>query len=134
MKLGLRYQTTYRYEEPVGFSPHEVRLFPRSDRFSRVRRLDFATTPKGTIRYSRDMFENIVASCYFPERSTELTFRLAINLDLDEKDPFHFILESGAADLPFEYDARTAALLGSYRKRQTTEDLVVPGWRAPTSR
>ena len=34
MKLGLRYQITYRYDEPVGFSPHEVRLFPRSDRAS----------------------------------------------------------------------------------------------------
>ncbi|MDP9004644.1 MAG: hypothetical protein M3N12_07625, partial [Verrucomicrobiota bacterium] len=49
VKLGLRYQTTYRYEEPVGFSPHDVRLFPRSDRFSRVRRLDFTTAPKGTV-------------------------------------------------------------------------------------
>jgi putative ABC transport system permease protein len=111
MKLGLRYQTTYRYEEPVGFSPHEVRLFPRSDRFSRVRRLDFTTTPKATIRYSRDVFENTVASCYFPERSKELTFRLAINLDLDEKDPFHFILDPDAVELPFAYDGRTRDLL-----------------------
>jgi hypothetical protein len=62
MKLGLRYQTTYCYEEAVGFSPHDVRLFPRSDRFSRVRRLDFATTPKATVRFSRDVFENTVAS------------------------------------------------------------------------
>jgi len=60
VKLGLRYQTVYRYEEPVGFSPHEVRLFPRTDRFCRVRRLDFTTSPKGTIRFSRDVFENIV--------------------------------------------------------------------------
>ena len=132
MKLGLRYQTTYRYAEPVGFSPHDVRLFPRSDRFSRVRRLDFTTTPKATIRYSRDVFENTVASCYFPERSTELTFRLAINLDLDEKDPFHFILEPGAVELPFVYDARTRELLAAYRERHVKELLTVPGWEAPT--
>src|SRR2546421_3471385 len=132
MKLGLRYQTTYRYEEPVGFSPHDVRLFPRSDRFSRVRRLDFSTTPKGTIRYSRDIFENTVASCYFPERSKELTFRLAINLDLDEKDPFHFILDPGAVEMPFDYDERTRNLLAAYREIQTKHDLKVPGWSAPT--
>ena len=71
MKLGLRYQTVYRYEEPVGFSPHDVRLFPRSDRFSRVRRLDFTASPKATIRYSRDIFEKTVASCFFPERGTD---------------------------------------------------------------
>jgi transglutaminase-like putative cysteine protease len=132
VRLGLRYQTTYRYEEPVGFSPHEVRLFPRSDRFSRVRRLDFSTIPKATIRYGRDLFENTVASCYFPERSKELTFRLAINLDLDEKDPFHFILERGAVGMPFEYDERTRDLLAAYRKAQVKQELKVPGWEAPT--
>jgi transglutaminase-like putative cysteine protease len=134
MKLGLRYQTTYRYEEPVGFSPHDVRLFPRSDRFSRVRRLDFTATPKATIRYSRDVFENTVASCFFPERSQELEFRLAINLDLDEKDPFHFILESGAAEIPFEYDADISRFLAPYRERCARERLVVPGWEPPTSK
>src|SRR3954453_2102185 len=134
MKLGLRYQTTYRYEEQVGFSPHQVRLFPRSDRFGRVRRFDFTTTPKATIRYSRDVFENTVASCYFPERSKELTFRLAINLDLDEKDPFHFILEPGAVEMPFEYDKRTCDLLAAYREPQVKQDLKVPGWQPPTSK
>ena len=134
MKLGLRYQTTYRYEEPVGFSPHHVRLFPRSDRFSRVRRLDFTMLPKGTVRYSRDVFENTVASCFFPERAKELEFRLALNLDLDEKDPFHFILENGAVELPFEYDPAIAPLLEPYRARRTKDRLVVPGWDAPTIR
>lgn len=134
MKLGLRYQTTYHYEEAVGFAPHDVRLFPRSDRFSRVRRLDFTTTPKGTVRFSRDVFENTVASCFFPERSKELEFRLAVNLDLDEKDPFHFILENRAVETPFEYEARTAKLLASSRERHTRDRLVVPGWTPPTSR
>jgi transglutaminase-like putative cysteine protease len=134
VKLGLRYQTTYLYEEPVGFSPQDVRLFPRSDRFSRVRRLDFSTTPKATIRYWRDAFENTVASCYFPERSKELTFRLAINLDLDEKDPFHFILERDAAEMPFDYDKRTRDLLAGYREAQVKASLKVPGWESPTSK
>lgn len=134
MKLGLRYQTTYRYEEPVGFSPHEVRLFPRSDRFSRVRRLDFTTTPKATIRYWRDVFENTVASCYFPERSKELTFRLAINLDLDEKDPFHFILDRDAVEMPFEYDKRTRSVLAAYLETRGKQELKVPGWNPPTAK
>ncbi len=134
MKVGLRYQTTYRYEELVGFAPHDVRLFPRSDRFSRVRRLDFNATPKATIRYSRDLFENTVASCYFPGRAKEMAFRLALNLDLDEKDPFHFILERDAVELPFAYDARTQELLAAYRERQVKEPLVVPAWDAPSAK
>src|SRR5262245_18669896 len=134
VKLGLRYQTVYRYEEPVGFSPHEVRLFPRTDRFCRVRRLDFTTNPKGTIRFSRDVFENIVASCFFPERSKELEFRLSINLDLDEKDPFHFILEEKAVETPLAYDSFIAKLLAPYTQRQTGDRLAVPGWTPPTTK
>ena len=132
MKLGLRYQTTYRYEEPVAFSPHDVRLFPRADRFSRVRRLNFSTTPQATVRYWRDIFENTVASCYFPERSKELSFRLEINLDIEERDPFHFILDHGAVEMPFEYDERTRDFLAAYRATSPTDTLRVPGWTAPT--
>jgi transglutaminase-like putative cysteine protease len=89
--------------------------------------------PKGTVRFSRDVFENTVASCFFPERSKELEFRLAINLDLDEKDPFHFILEERAVETPFEYAAPIAKLLAPYREH-TKDRLVVPGWAPPSSR
>ena len=88
--------------------------------------------PKATVRFSRDVFENTVASCFFPERSKELEFRLAINLDLDEKDPFHFILENDAVETPFEYEAAIAKLLAPYRERRTRDRLVVPGWAPPT--
>jgi transglutaminase-like putative cysteine protease len=134
VKLGLRYQTTYRYKEPVGFSPQDVRLFPRSDRFSRVRRLEFTATPKATVRYGRDLFENTVASCYFPGRSKELTFRLVIDLDLDEKDPFHFILDPNAVEMPFEYDERAQKILAAYRTTSGKPKLEVPGWDPPTGK
>lgn len=133
MKLGLRYETTYRYEEPVGFSPHDVRLFPRSDRFHRIRSLEFITAPKATVRYWRDIFENTVASCFFPERSKELEIRLAINLDFDEKDPFDFILENSAVEMPFEYEKGMTKLLAPYLERQTGDCLTVPGWTPPTN-
>jgi transglutaminase-like putative cysteine protease len=134
MKLGLRFQTTYRYDDPVGLFPHEVRLFPRSDPFSRVRRLDFATNPKGTIRFWRDIFENTVASCFFPKGSKELEFRLAINLELDEKDPFRLVLEDAAVETPFQYEEAMSKLLASYCKRQTKDRLAVPGWAPPSGR
>ena len=75
-----------------------------------------------------------MAACYFPERSKELTFRLAINLDLDEKDPFHFILDPDAVEMPFGYDKRTAALLAAYRETRLKQELKVPGWDPPTPR
>ena len=132
MKLRIRYQTTYSYDRAVSFSPHDVRLFPRHDRFTRVRRLDFKTDPATNVRFARDVFDNTVASCFFPEASTELQLHLVLDLEIDEKDPFHFILENSAAELPFAYDPEILDVLEPYRKRRTLDNLTVPGWTAPT--
>ncbi len=101
MKLGLRYETAYRYEEPVAFSPHEVRLFPRTDRYHFVRRLSFTAHGNATVRYARDVFDNVFASCIYHEKMRELSYALEIDLDLETKDAFDFILEPGAVDSAF---------------------------------
>ncbi len=131
MNLGLRYKTVYQYEQAVGFSPHEVRLFPRVDRFQRVRRLEFSVNGGATIRYARDVFDNVVASCTFPEEMRDLCFELEIDLELEAKDAFDFILEPPAVDWPFAYEAELAGLLAPYLQRQTMDDIEVPGWRRP---
>src|ERR1700676_4539153 len=104
MKLRIRYQTTYIYDQAVSFPPHSVLLFPPQERFSRVRRLDFKTDPATNVRFARDVFDNTVASCFFPEASAELQLHLVLDLEIDEKDPFHFILENSAVERPFAYD------------------------------
>jgi transglutaminase-like putative cysteine protease len=131
VNLGLRYQTVYRYDEPVAFSPHDVRLFPRGDRYSRVRRLSFAANGEAAVRFARDVFDNIFAACFFPKKMSELRFDLEIDLELEEKDAFNFILASDAVEMPFDYGHELAPLLAPYLQRQTTGDLAVPGWQPP---
>src|SRR5216684_3018599 len=132
MKLGIRYETEYSYEEPVGFSPHDVRLFPKTNRFVQVRRLDFKTKPAATVRFSQDVFDNAVASCFFPERSPQLHLQLAIDLELEERDPFHFLLENYAVDLPFTYEPLLQPILEPYRERRSSGVLKVGSWSGPT--
>src|SRR5207237_10255569 len=81
VKIGIRYETIYRYDRAVRFSPHDVRLFPRTDRFVQMTRLDFRTKPETTVRFERDVFDNIVASCFFDQPSEMLELRLAIYVD-----------------------------------------------------
>jgi transglutaminase-like putative cysteine protease len=131
VKLGLRYETAYRYEEPVSFSPHEVRLFPRADRFSRVRHLGLKVNGDAVVRFSRDVFDNVVASCFFPVRLLELCFEVEIDLDLEEKDAFDFILREDAVEMPFVYNPELARVLAPYLQRQTTDPLAIPGWTPP---
>jgi transglutaminase-like putative cysteine protease len=134
VKLGIRYETKYSYSDIVAFSPHEVRLFPSGDLFCRVRRIDFKTSPEANVRFGRDVFDNTVAACYFPERSAELQLTLAIDVDLEKKDPFHFLLESDAVNLPFSYDAALVTILAPFRERRTSDELIVPGWEPPSAR
>lgn len=134
MQVGLRYESTYRYAEPVGFSPHEVRLLPRGDRFCHVRRIAFEVNGGATVRYSRDVFDNVVALCFFAEKFPELQFRLSIDLDLEERDPFDFILETHALELPFEYEPELNGILAPYLKRHTSGALEVPCWTTPAEK
>ena len=131
MKLGIRYETVYRYDRAVRFSPHDVRLFPRSDRFVQIARLDFRTKPETTIRFGRDVFDNIVASCFFEKAAEALELRLAIDVEVAKKNPFDFVLARRAAQMPFAYEEDMASIICAYRQRQTDDALSLSDWTPP---
>src|SRR6266853_635640 len=132
MKIGVRYETIYRYDRAVRFSPHDVRLFPRTDRFMQMTRLDFRTNPETTVRFGRDVFDNVVASCFFDQPSEMLELRLAIDVESTEKNPFDFVLSRRAVQMPFNYEEDIASIICAYRKRQTDESISLPGWTVPS--
>jgi len=131
VKLGIRYETVYRYDRAVRFSPHDVRLFPRSDRFVQIARLDFRTKPETTIRFGRDVFDNIVASCFFEKAAEALELRLAIDVEVAKKNPFDFVLARRAAQMPFAYEEDMASIICAYRQRQTDDALSLSDWTPP---
>ena len=131
--MGVRYQTTYTYDEPVSLSVHEVRLFPRGDHFTSVRALDFRTNTNANVRFGRDVFDNNIASCTFADRVTKLQFQLKLDLEVREKDPFHFLVAPDAVDLPIRYDRHMFSVLKPYRTRRTSAVLEIPCWQVPTA-
>ena len=132
MKVGIRYETIYRYDEAVRFSPHDVRLFPRNDRFVQIADLDFQTRPETTVRFGRDVFDNVVASCFFEKAAERLELRLAIDVEMVKKNPFDFVLARRAVQMPFTYAEDTASIICAYCQRQTDDPLVLAGWTPPT--
>ncbi|MEY2491244.1 MAG: hypothetical protein QOH24_195, partial [Verrucomicrobiota bacterium] len=132
VKFGIRYATTYRYDQAVTFSPHEVRLFPRNDRFYQTQRLDFHTHPATTVRFSRDLFDNVVAACFFGNASSALELKVALEVEVAKKNPFDFILAREAVELPFAYGREVEPMIRAYRTRQTADVIQLPGWRSPT--
>jgi transglutaminase-like putative cysteine protease len=131
VKLGIRYQTAYRYERPVHFSRHEIRLFPRGDIFTHVHRMKFETNDNAHIRFGRDIFDNCVATCSFPEPANELRIVLELDLQLAKKNPFDFLLRDDAVQLPLVYPAALRRVLAPFLQKEAGPALRIPGWKFP---
>jgi len=130
VKVTIQYQTQYAYAEPVSFSPHLFRLFPKSDRYLSVRRLAFQTNADAAIHYRRDLFDNEFASCFYPENSALLQVSLEIDLVLTPRNAFDFLLESRALDLPFAYTPAETHALSPYLQNRPAP--ILPFWQPPT--
>lgn len=111
MIVRIDYRAAYLYDEAVSLSPHVVRLFPRDPLAARIRTLDFRSNPSADCQYRRDLFDNLVARCFYPQEEDTLWFELRMELALEERNPFHFLLESRALCLPVAYDEQEQTLL-----------------------
>lgn len=131
MRIEILYQTQYAYAEPVSFSPHVYRLFPKADRALALRRVDFQTNFDGIVNFRRDLFDNEIASCFYPNPSALLSVNLRIELDVQEKNAFGFLLASHALDFPFEYTPEEMRVLTPYLQDAAAPEL--PFWKRPAS-
>jgi len=114
MKLTIDYSAEYRYERKVGLSPHVVRLFPRDALQARVAALHFATNPSGSVHWRHDLFDNVVAQCFYPREEDALLFGFRAEIAVEERNPFGFLLDSRALQWPAEYTPRERAGLAAF--------------------
>lgn len=114
MKLTIEYRAEYRYERRVSLSPHVVRLFPRDALQARVVSLDFATNESGSIHWRHDLFDNVVAQCFYPREEDRLLYELHAVIAVEERNPFGFLLDSRALHWPVEYTAREREVLAAF--------------------
>ncbi len=68
----------YSYEEPVSFSPHAIRLYPRTDQSITTHQLQTTVNIESDIQYRRDLFDNIVANCFLPKPGQVLEIRVEL--------------------------------------------------------
>ena len=131
MKLGVRYETAYRYDAPVNFSTHEIRLFPRGDVFTHMHRLKFETNDGANVRFGRDVFDNCIAAWSFAAPATELRFQLELDLELVKKNPFDFLLTNEALTMPFSYPSELRRVLAPFQETDPSRPLDIPRWERP---
>ncbi len=129
MNVRILYQTQYLYAEPVSFSSHLFRLFPKADRYLTVRALNFQTNADATVNYRRDLFDNEIASCFYHGTSALLGVNLQIELAIQPRNAFGFLLAPHALDFPFAYEPHEAHVLAPFR--QSDAKISLPFWQPP---
>ena len=127
MRLAIHYATSYRYDEPVSFSPHVIRLFPKASHDVVIERLDFRTNADADVQYRRDLFDNNIARCFYPGKSRVLETQLDLVLSVAERNAFHFLLAPHAIDFPFAYKEEEARALQPYLANGAAMEL--PFWK-----
>lgn len=131
MKIEIRYAADYRYAERVSFSPHIFRVIPKVDRYLKVRSFQFQTNRNAVTHWRRDIFDNEIASVFYPGRSNNLRVRFRLKLEIEKKNAFGFLLESRALDLPFSYQPDELRVLAPYLGSEPVPTLGF--WTPPTS-
>ncbi|CAN5291203.1 hypothetical protein BH23VER1_BH23VER1_05360 [soil metagenome] len=133
MHLSIDYRTIYQYVAPVSFSPHTIRIFPRAELNTRVLSMEFSTNEGTSVRYRRDLFDNVAAHCFYPDSANlELRIFLSAELEITETNPFDFLLDPTALELPLSYAARQQEFLAPFlRQNPPDAALELPGWALP---
>ena len=126
MRLSIRYEAVYSYGEPVSLSPHLVRIFPRTDLFVKVEKTIFTTNESADVQWRRDLFDNLIAYCFFPKSGKSLPFHLELDLEVRERNPFHFLLDSRGLHIPCEYSGHERKLLAAFLETGPAFSLPAP--------
>ncbi|MGE9296162.1 MAG: transglutaminase family protein, partial [Puniceicoccales bacterium] len=115
--------TRYHYSQTVSFSEHQLFLRPRDNHKLHVQSFRLDTSLMSIQRWIRDCHNNIVMVANFgTAQSRELTFRCNMVIEVEEDNPFDFILEPYAAAFPFRYRPNEAHALAPYLDTNVIKD------------
>ncbi len=115
LQIALHHVTQYRYDRAVALGPQLVRLRPAAHYRGSVMHYALSVEPAAHfLSWQRDAFANYEARLLFPDKTT--TFRVSVDLtvDLAEINPFDFLLEPDAVQMPLTYQAALRESLAPY--------------------
>ncbi|MDC0834259.1 transglutaminase family protein [Geitlerinema sp. CS-897] len=111
----IHHNTTYRYNQPVFLKPHLVRLRPRCDGWQKLHdyQLDVSPDPVGRSQIV-DLDGNATVKLWFDRPTEKLQIFSTAEVETLQPNPFLYLLEPWAMQLPFDYPSSLRSQLLSY--------------------
>ncbi|NEQ27005.1 MAG: transglutaminase family protein, partial [Microcoleus sp. SIO2G3] len=115
MRYEIQHQTIYSYSAPVPLSPHTLRLRPRCDVTQQLRSFDWAIDPQPSALIEHlDLDGNNVAQIWFDGAIESLTVTATSEVETLRTNPFDFLLEPWATNVPIDYPTSLFTQLQPY--------------------
>ena len=115
MRYRIAHTTHYMYAQPVKLHPHTLRLYPRSDGAQWLREFDISLTPSPAQQtYSLDIHGNTCLKLSFTQPLSSLRIETASEVTTHRDNPFDYLSEPWAVQLPIDYPSSVANLLNPY--------------------
>lgn len=126
MRYKISHQISYTYDRPVVLAPHLVQMRPRSDVTQMLRQFAFQINPFPKQQFETvDLDGNPVLKVMFAtEETRELTIQAISEVETFRTNPFDYVLEPWATNLPIDYPAALWQQLQPYLGGQMTGGLA----------
>jgi transglutaminase-like putative cysteine protease len=106
MRYQISHTTTYTYSESVRLQPHLIRLQPRSDSWQTLHTFSLLVTPAAVQQsHFTDLDGNPLVKVWFePTLQTQsLQVQILAQVETHKANPFDYLLEPWALQLPIDY-------------------------------
>ncbi len=116
MHYRIRHTTHYTYEQAVHLRHHVLRLRPRSDGTQQVKEfhLDICPQPERQAAVVDLEGSDSLQVWFGPEPTCHLTIKTTTEVETFRDNPFDYLAEPWAVQLPIDYPASMVALLRPY--------------------
>ncbi len=132
MLLSIAHTTVYQYRRPVRFGPHRLMVRAIEGHDVQIRSSELTMEPPGRIRWVRDVYDNSVALVDFEEPSAQLSIQSGLVVDQFNTNPFDFVLEPTAMELPFRYrDEERADVQPFLDQGHASDNPAMQAWVKP---
>jgi transglutaminase-like putative cysteine protease len=132
MLLSIEHSTSYRYARAVTFGPHTLMIRAIEGHDVQIRSSGLALSVPHRIRWLDDIFGNSVARVEFLNPAAELTVHSTLQVEQFNTNPFDFVLEEYAVELPFRYREEEAHDTAPYvRPHHPEDEAAIRSWIRP---